>query len=132
MIPVTIKYQPISFLKYFRFIERSFPSEWSELSPVQLIAVACLLRESISDISFLSKMTGFKPRFLHKLGLFQRFQLMELFSQFNSKVPFHQFILAKLDCKGTVLLAPKPKLSGVSFGQFIYMDTYFNQYQDKC
>lgn len=132
MRKVTIKYQPFRSLKYKRFFTGNFPSEWCETNPKQLIAIACLIKNSISDVQFLSIMTGLSKRMIGRLDDYQRFQLIELFETFHSNKPYNEFIIERLDCQGTVLCAPKPKLKGVTFGQFIFMDTYFADYQGSA
>jgi hypothetical protein len=131
MRKVTIKYQPFRWLKYTRSLNGNFPSDWNETSPKQLIAIASLINLSISDVQFLSIMTGLSKRNINKLDAYQRFQLIELFDSFRSNQPYNEFIIPKLDCKGTILCAPKPKLKGVTFGQFIFLDTYFTNYQQS-
>jgi hypothetical protein len=77
-------------------------------------------------------MTGLKKHTINKLDAYQQFQLIELFDTFRSNLPYNEFIIPQIHCKGTVLLAPKPKLKGVSFGQFIFLDTYFSNYQESA
>jgi len=137
MRKVTIEYQPFRRLKYTRFFTGNFPSEWSETNPKQLIAIACLMKNSISNVQFLSIMTGLSKRMIGRLDDYQRFLLIELFDSFHSDKPYNEFIIEKLDSKGSgsiyglVLVHPKPKLAGVTFGQFIFMDTYFSNYQES-
>ncbi len=129
MRKVTITYRPFRRLKFKRYIEGNFPSTWEETNPKQLIAIACLLKRSISDVQFLSIMTGLSKKTINKLDDYQRFQLIELFDTFHSDKPYNEFIIENLDCKGTLLVRPKAKLKGVTFGQFIFMDTHFIDYQ---
>jgi len=130
MRKVTIQYQPFKWLKsYNRYHIGNFPSEWKETTPKQIIAIACLNKRSISDVHFLSAMTGLSLRKIKLLDDYQRFMLIELFDEFNSDKPYNEFIIQTLDCKSTILLSPKPLLKGMSFGQFIYVDTYFTNYQ---
>ena len=131
MRKVTITYQPFRWFKYTRTVNGNFPSDWNETSANQLIAIASLIQQSISDVEFLSSMTGLKKRTINKLDAYQRFQLIELFDSFRSNQPYNEFIIPKLDCKGTVLCAPNPKLKGLTFGQFIFLDTYFANYQES-
>jgi hypothetical protein len=141
MRKVTIEYQPFRRLRYKRFFTGNFPSEWSKTNPKQLIAIACLMKSSISDVQFLSIMTGLSERMIGRLDDYQRFQLIELFDSFHSDKPYNEFIIDKLDCNfvgsglgldsGCILVHPKPKLAGVTFGQFIFMDTYFANYQES-
>ncbi len=129
MRKVTIQYQPFKWLKFSRYHTGNFPSDWNDTTPKQLIAIACLMKRSISDVQFLSIMTGLSKRIIKKLDDYQRFQLIELFDTFHSDKPYNEFIIDKLLCGEIVLFKPKPKLKGVSFGQFIFIDTYFTDYQ---
>jgi len=46
--------------------------------------------------------------------------------------PYHEFIIRNLSVsRYPVLYAPSPKLKGVTFGQFIFADTYFANYQQS-
>jgi hypothetical protein len=129
MRKVTIQYQPFKWLKFSRYHTGNFPSDWEETTPKQLIAIACLMKRSISDVQFLSIMTGLSKRIIKKLDDYQRFQLIELFDTFHSDKSYNEFILDKLFCGEIVLFRPEPKLKGVSFGQFIFIDTHFTDYQ---
>jgi hypothetical protein len=133
MRKVTIQYQPFRWpKKYLRYHIGNFPSTWDETTPTQLIAIACLLKQTISDVQFISAMTGLSKRIINRLDDYQRFQLIELFDTFHSNRPYNEFIIDKLDCGNTILLAPEPKLKGVTFGQFIFLDTYFANYQESA
>ena len=132
MRKVTITYRPFKRLKYTRYIQGNFPATWEETNPKQLIAIACLMKRSISDVQFLSIMTGLSKKKINKLDDYQRFQLIELFDTFQSNKPYNEFIIRELDCKGTFLVHPKAKLKGVTFGQFIFMDTHFINYQQSA
>ncbi|MCF6356536.1 MAG: hypothetical protein L3J54_01910 [Draconibacterium sp.] len=131
MRKITIQYSQFKWIKYSRYHTGNFPSEWNETSPKQLIAIACLMKRSISDIQFLSIMTGLSKRIIKKLDDYQRFQLIELFDTFHSDKPYNEFIIEKIDCKNTMLFNPKPKLKNITFGQFIFMDTHFVNYQQS-
>jgi hypothetical protein len=74
-------------------------------------------------------MTGIKKYVIKKLADFQRLKLMQLFSVFYDAKSFNSFIIKEINLHGTVLLAPRPKLGGVTFGQFIFADTWYTDYQ---
>ncbi|NQU51638.1 MAG: hypothetical protein HQ522_03770 [Bacteroidetes bacterium] len=131
MRKVTIQYRPFRWLKFTRHIIGNFPSKWEETNPKQLIAIACLTKQTISDVQFLSIMTNLSKRTIKKLDDYQRFQLINLFDTFQSDKPYNDFIIQKLDCKQTILHAPKAKLHNLSFGQFIFIDTHFTNYQES-
>lgn len=131
MRKVIIQYRPFKKLKFTRYFKGNFPSTWEETTPKQLIAIACLLKRSISDVQFLSVMTGLSKRIINRLDNFQRFQLIELFDTFHSNKPYNEFIIQELNCKTVTLHRPKPKLKGVTFGQYIFIATHFANYQES-
>lgn len=126
---ITVEYYPVSWLPFKRYITRQCPQSWSELTPGQLIAIACLIKTHISDIDFIHQMTGIRKRVLKKLSQYQVFKLAGLFESFNDIKPFHDFIIPRLKCRDMYLCAPQPKMKKLSFGQFMFIDTYFTDYQ---
>jgi hypothetical protein len=131
MRKVTIQYKPFEKINHIKTFHGNFPSTWDETSPKQLIAIACLMKQSISDVQFLVIMTGLSKKTILKLDDYQRFQLIELFDSFQSGKPYNEFIIENVPFNNTILVRPKPKLKGVTFGQFIYMDTHFIDYQQS-
>ncbi|NQU85266.1 MAG: hypothetical protein HQ541_05850, partial [Mariniphaga sp.] len=128
MKTVTIEYPLFRRFKYSRFAKGSHPEKWEEISPEQLIVIACLYKNSITLLKFLNKMTQIKTRVLKKLDEYQLLKLTELVGFVSDFKPFNHFIIKKLDLEET-LYSPKVKLKGMSFGQFIFADTYFNNYR---
>ena len=139
MITIEVKYRPVRWLPFSGKLESKVPQNWGELNQNQLIAVACLFNSASSDIDFLQSMSGLKKKILHKLSDFERHKLMEIVEFVGELKPFPEFIIRKLpvrslstkQSKGTILYAPCPKLKGVTFGQFIFADTYFANYQES-
>ena len=131
MVNITLEYQPFSFIKYKRKIEGFFPSSFGELKPVQLIAIAKLLstKPCISETAFLKFMTGVSKFRINKLDDYCRYQLMLLFEPFTDIKPYHAFIIPKIKAPNAVLYSPKPKLAKMTFGQFIFVETYFANFQ---
>ncbi|NQU84321.1 MAG: hypothetical protein HQ541_01040 [Mariniphaga sp.] len=128
MKTVTIEYPVSKYIKYNRFSKGSHPENWDEVTPTQLITIACLYKNSITLMQFLNKMIQIKIRILKKLDQYQLLKLTELVGFVSDFKPFKHFVINKLDCD-EILYSPKPKLKGMSFGQFIFADTYFNNYR---
>ena len=129
MVEIKLEYQPFPFLKYTRVINGAFPSTFGELKPEQLIAIARLLNQTISDIDFLKFMTGIRKSTINKLDEYQRYQLMILFEPFTLVAPYNEFIIPRIDTWTTQFFAPKPNLSHITFAQFIFIESYFVSYQ---
>jgi len=147
MLTIEVKYRLVSWLPFIHKLESKVPQNWGDVSQNQLIAIAGLYKSTISDITFLQSMSGLKKRILHKLSDFELYKLMEIVEFVGDQKPYHEFIIKKLQVRslsfalslskgskqsnGACLLAPQPKLKGVTFGQFIFADTYFANYQQS-
>jgi hypothetical protein len=63
---------------------------------------------------------------------YQIFKISELLAFISDRNPHHEFIIRKLSITHCpVLYAPSPKLKGVTFGQFIFADSYFSSFQES-
>jgi len=131
MIPVNITYRPIRFIPFYREATGKFPQNWGEVNAKQLIAVACMYKKCISEVAFLNRMTGIPARVLKRTDDYERFKLMEPLEFISDRRAYHEFIIKNLPFPLSRLLAPEPKLKGVTFGQFIFADTYFSNYLES-
>jgi len=139
MKSVTITYRPIRFIPFYRTKKGQFPQNWGEITAKQLIAVVCLYKNRITDTAFLSRMSGISRRLFKRCADFERYKLIECIEFIGDRKPFHEFIVRKITFdsyapnifRDTNLYSPEPKLKGVSFGQFIFADTYFSNYQES-
>ena len=130
MKQIAITYRPLKRLKFTRVAKGTHPETWKEVTPVQLIAIACLYKQSINEVDFIHQITGLKKRIIRKLDNYQRFKIMQLVDFVNTPEPYNRFIIEKIKTNKALCLAPKPKLKGMPFGQFIFADSYFGNYQD--
>lgn len=131
MVNIAVEYQPFPFLKYTRLFHGSFPSRYSELSPKQFIAICQLIQGSINESRFLVKMTGIRKLSSKLLNHYCRHKLMELFDPFTEIAPHNEFIIPSIQTSENLFVCPHPKLSGMTIGQFIFVDSYFSNYQDS-
>ncbi|HCY41770.1 MAG TPA: hypothetical protein DHV48_10505 [Prolixibacteraceae bacterium] len=131
MISLSIRYQSIPMVPLRKNINGSMPQFWAELSANQLIAVASLSQNAISELKFLNRMTGIPIRALKKLSDFERYKITENLASVLEMKAHHRFIIPELKLsKKCRLYAPQAKLKAVSFAQFIFADTYFGNYQE--
>lgn len=107
------------------------PESWEEITPQQIIAIGCTYNNSISDIAFLSTITGIRKRVISRLDNYQRFILGESFDFLGTQNMHHAFVLPHVRVGETVFYTPLPRLKGMTFGQFIFIDTWFGIYQNN-
>lgn len=132
MRSVEIHYSPCRWVPWTRKVSGTFPENWEDVSYKQILVVAALLKNKSNELAFLKSMAGLKLSVLKRLDNFQLFKLMESVDFISNRVPLHKFIVPKIQIKPgkLILYAPEPKLKGVSFGQFIFADSYFLSYQN--
>ena len=113
-------------LQYHKFgikhkISTTLPERWSELTAEQFIAIAKNHSVNINEMALLASLLGIKKNIAGKLTAFQRYAIANELEFMGNFKPFYSFSIRTL--KG--LNAPRPRLEGMSFGQFMYVDTYF-------
>ncbi len=138
MLKIEVKYRPVRWVPFTQNRNSNISQNWGEVTQKQLISTACLYKSAISDINFLKTMSGLKKRILNKLSDFERYKLMEVFEFVGDQKAHHEFIIRRLELRclslskpGFILFAPEGKLKGITFGQFIFADTYFADYQQS-
>ena len=115
---------PYHFFLIYRYKSRQLPQKWEELSTEQLIAVAEYYMGICDDISFLSEMYCVKKRIIRKLPSFFKYKLAKELDFLTDYTPYNNFVIKRI----ASLYAPKYKLEGVSFGQFMFADTFYNNW----
>lgn len=124
MITIAIEY-PFLFLK--RKAKGKAPSSWSELTERQFIAISRTIHGTEPDFHFLSELTGIDRNLLKKLSPFDLYKLSERIDFVGQAGHSHpDFIIMKIP--GTDFCSPKPKLAGMTFGQFIFIESYYNDW----
>jgi len=124
MVNIAIEY-PCLFLK--RTATGTVPTSWDELTEKQLVEISRNVNGREIDFHFLSVLTSISVRFLKKLSPFQLLKLSREINFIGNASTYHsKFIIRRL--KGTKLYAPKPKLAGMTFVQFIFADSYYNDW----
>lgn len=104
-----------------RKISALLPERWDELTTNQLVLISRNYLTEVDETEILCSMLGIKRSIAAMLDDFQRFCIaMELDFMDNFK-PHYAFIIHKLNG----LSAPRPRLEGLSFGQFMFVDTYY-------
>lgn len=114
-------------------IKRNFkvavPSNYAEMKPSQFLAAIRLAKGWINEERFYLEFFRIKPALLKKLDVYFLYKLAELVGFIKDiRTPHSAFYLNALPGR---LLAPLPKLRGVSFQQFMTADTFYSWYLSK-
>ena len=129
MIDIAVEYP---FMLCTRKAVGKTPSKWSELSEKQFIGISSIVHGKELDYKFLSLLTGIRKKILIRLSPYQLTVLSEQIDFIGSAGSSHSdFIISEISCGPTMLVAPKPKMEGITFGQFIFLDAYFNDWSSS-
>lgn len=123
MIPITIEYKPFGFL-WKRTLEVRLPARWSEMNAKQIAAIPALQRENLDDSSILHIFLGIRRSVANKLDSFQKFCIIRNLKYISEPEPVGNFMIKEI----AGFKAPGNRLFGVTFGAFIFGDTYFQNY----
>jgi len=104
-----------------RKISASLPECWSELSALQLMLIARNYEATVDETEMLSGFFGIKKSTASMLDAYQRFCIARELDFMDDFKPYYAFVIHKLNG----LFAPRPRLEGMSFGQFMFVDTYY-------
>lgn len=124
MKEVVLKYRPVGFIPVYRTIKRNIPDGWHEINGSLLQTITKFLHLAISETDLLAELFHINKWLAKKLNRYYKYKLFELFEFITKLNPYHSFAIKKLGN----LKAPSDKLKGVTFGCFIFADTFYNDY----
>lgn len=126
MNTVALKYQRLPLMKWTRTVKACMPEKWSECSERQLKALLYSKSEGATDVRFISLYTGISERIVRKIDKFCQYLVIDAIEAV-AKSPFTGiFYIKKVQCGKEMLVAPGDRMHGVTFGQFIFFDAYYN------
>lgn len=120
-----------------RVIKRTIPSNYAEMTPAQFLATVRLTKGWIDEREFFIQFFDLSDKLLAKIDTFLLYRLTETLGFLKQiKASCSGFYCQELNGK---LLAPQEKLRGMSFQQFMTVDTFFSwflvtekeQYMDR-
>ena len=110
-----------------KIITRDFPVKWSEMNTYQFLAVTKMFNDEMTEDEFIRVFFSLSKKDVASLDDFSMYKLTEQLSCFSSCMePIDFFFFDRLP--GTKLLAPGKRLKGMTFEQFMHVDTHFTRY----
>lgn len=123
MTTVTLEYRPFGIL-WKRYITCNMPSAWNELNARQLLAIPLMKRGLLKDTRILRIFLGLRRAIASRVGCIQRHTILKELKWTDKMQPMGVFLLKRLGKYS----APNDALKNVSFGQFIFGDTFYQNY----
>jgi hypothetical protein len=104
-----------------RKISATLPERWDELTAKQLVLIARNYISTVEETEMLSGLLGLKKSIVVMLDNYQRFCIACELDFMEDFKPHYAFVIRELNR----LACPRPRLEGMSFGQFMFADTYY-------
>lgn len=123
MIAVTVRYKPFGFF-WERTLEKRLPARWSEMNPRQIAAIPHLQRGTIDDCKLLQIFLGIKKSIAKRIDRYQAYCILRNLKYIKEPEPLGKFVIKRL----VGFKAPGDQLKNITFGAFIFGDTYYQNY----
>ncbi len=111
----------------------SIPEEWNEITDRQFLAVAGITHGWLREDEFFMQFFGISSDVLARIDAFQLYTLADLLEFLHQLQPLDTFPVSRIKAEfpeGTVYLyAPGEKLKGMTFQQFMSVDTFYTWFQ---
>ena len=118
----------LPFLCFHRYLRKIVPESWIEITGKQLIAISEVVPGQRSDeVGFLSSLTGLNKKLINRLSPFVHYWIYKNLEFLTDSEPCSHFFIIK-ELPGTRFVAPDQKLSRMSFGQFIFCESYHSDW----
>lgn len=120
-----IKIEYINALRIKRTFTSNIPTSWAEITPKQLIAVGEMFLHQETQLKTLGTLLGDIPmKIMRRINDIQMYYLLQELLFLTDYRPRNCFIITKT----AGLHAPQIKLAKMTIEQFIYIESYFEEY----
>jgi hypothetical protein len=123
MIAITVQYKPFGFF-WKRTLETWLPARWSEMTARQIAAIPDLQSGRIDDSKLLHIFLGIKRHIAKRIDSYSKYCILRNLKYIAEPEPFGNFVIKTI----VGFKAPGNQLKGVTFGAFIFGDTYYQNY----
>lgn len=123
MIQVSIEYKPFMRRRPV-VIETGIPSKWSELNAAQFLFIMSRDAWMKGEDVILKLFLNVNASLVRRMDDYQKFSIVRQLKALNSSIYCDRFLIPELGR----LKAPQPRLKGVTFGAFVFGDSYFESY----
>lgn len=100
------------------------PEHWREMSERQFMAVCKLSGKELDEVTFYSEYFGIPKEWVKSIDIYYFYVLSTLLEVVRQMDAFGDFIIKKIGH----FVCPMPNLSGMTFHQFMTVDTFFTWY----
>ena len=123
MLAITIEYKPFGFFRR-RKLNTWLPEQWREMTPKQIAAIPRIQNGKIDDSKLLQIFLGIKRSIAKRIGSYQKYCILRNLKYIAKSEPVGTFKIKKI----VGFKPPGDHLEGITFGAFIFGDTYYQDY----
>jgi hypothetical protein len=123
MIVITLEYKPYGFFGKKRF-NKELPARWAEMTPNQLAVIPDMRRGILDETKLLNIFLGIRKSLIKRIDSYQRYCILKELQFINKPEAYEKFIISKI----LWYKAPAPFLKDITFGAFMFGDTYYQNY----
>lgn len=109
-------------------ITRHLPETWEEMTARQFVASVAFAKDMIEPLVFFKRFLDLTDKQLANLGTYELYTIGTLLGLLKNIPPMKSFIIDSLTIDGRRFIAPGKALAGMTFMQFMTVDTYYNWY----
>ena len=120
MIPIHITWESMGIK---RSVVSAIPTDWDELTPKQLVAIATNYNTETGDPQFFADLLCIDIKTAGSLSEFHKYSITKELLFMTEFTPLDHFIINVYNG----LVSPLPRMEGMSFGQFMFVDTYYER-----
>ena len=118
----------LPFLWFHRYVRRMVPQSWTEITGKQLISISDVAPGQESDeVGLLSSLTRLNKKIIKRLSPYVHYSIYKNLEFLTDSEPCSHFFMIQ-DIPGTRFISPAQKLSRMSFGQFIFCESYYSDW----
>lgn len=125
---IRVIYKPSRLLKRTREITRKIPDRWTEASAGDLMAIARYQCQYTNNSRFISEFIGIPARITRFISEFELWSIAQRIKLLDRDDPLDTMMISKIKADKLLLTAPRQRLKGVTFGNFIFFDNYYTDF----
>jgi hypothetical protein len=122
---LTLKYRPLLW-PFKRTLNIDVPTEWRDCTQGQLLAVLRAGDAGATDAGFISQYCNIPLLVARRIPKFSQIMIIEEITKMQKSKFTGRFYVSCVICGKEKLYAPAYRMKGLTFGQFIFVDAWFN------
>jgi len=125
---IRVTYKPLTLLNWTRNVVKKVPDRWEEASAADLMAISRYQCQYTSNSRFISEFIGIPPRITRFVSEFELWSIAQHVKLLETYDALDTMMIPKIKAGKLLLTAPRHRLKGVTFGDFIFFDNYYTDF----